>query len=273
MYSERNHLLNGRFEHDLDNWTAVSAVYSAGDGDDHYGVATISQNGYIEQDFSIDYTRLHSIHIAVKAATTLTAGQLTLLITDSDGNTVTLQSLSGTAATWTENTIDVGLAAGSNFTIRITSTLATDIKVDDIWLWHVAMTRAAIATRVHTKLGRLATERSYNTTAAGALTEGSYTYAIDNALRKVDAIDEDTALPDIRWLDDSDLPTMLDTVEQEMIEQLQRDYAVEVDIRVGQRSESLSQISKSLSEMTTKDAKTGRVIVKKLTHKAEDFEL
>lgn len=268
MSDERSLLYNGRFLSDLDNWTVSSAVYSAGDGDDHYGVAVISQNGYIEQTFSPDNTRLHSFHFSVKPVTTLTTG-LTLLITDGNGNTVLSQALTATAATWTETTVDIGVAFGDTYTLRITNTKAEDIKVDDIWIWPVVMTRAAIATRVNDKLGRLATDRSYSTTASGAKTEGDYTYAIDAGLRKVDAIDPETALPDIRWLEYDGLQTLLETVEQEMIEKLQRDYSVEVDIRVGQRSESLSQISKSLSEMTTKDSKTGRVIVKRLKH--EDY--
>ena len=265
MSDERSYLYNGRFLSDLDNWTVLNAVYSAGDGDEHYGVAVISQNGYVEQTFQPDYTRLHSIHISVKPLTTLTTG-LTLLITDGNGNTVLSQALTGTANIWNETTIDIGLAAGDTYTLRITNTNPGAIKLDDIWLWYLSMTRAAIATRVSEKLGRLASERSYSTTASGAKTEGDYTYAIDTALRKLDAIDPETALPDIRFLDYDDLQTMLESVEQEMIEKLQRDYSVEVDIRVGQRSENLSQITKSLSEMTTKDSKSGRVIVKKLNH-------
>lgn len=266
MFDERSHLLNGRFLSDLDQWTVSDAAYSAGDGDDHYGVAVLSQNGYIEQDFSVNYTRAYSIHISVKPGVTLTSGQLVMLITDSDENTFLSQSLTGTGAAWNEQTIDIGLAAGDTYTIRFTNTSANDVKLDDIWLWCVVMTRANIATRVNEKLGRLASERSYSTTTSGTKTEGDYTYAIDTALRKLDAIDPETALPDIRWLDYGDLQTMLEVVEQEMIEKLQRDYSVEVDIRVGQRSENLSQITKSLSEMTTKDSKSGRVIVKKLTH-------
>lgn len=266
MSDRRSLLYNGRFLSDLDNWTVSNAVYSAGDGDEHYGVAVLSQNGYVEQTYAPDYTRLHSIHVSVKPVTTLTTG-LTLLITDGNGNTVLSQALTGAAGAWTETTIDVGLAFGDTYTLRVTNTKAEDIKVDDIWIWPVAMTRAAIATRVSEKLGRLVTDRSYSTTTSGSKTEGDYTYAIDAGLRKVDAYDPETALPDIRWLDYEDLQAMLETVEQEMIEKLQRDYSVEVDIRIGSRSENLSQISKSLSEMTIKEGKSGRVTVKKLIHK------
>jgi hypothetical protein len=52
-----------------------------------------------------------------------------------------------------------------------------------------------------------------------------------------------------------------------MLEQLQRDYAVEVDVRVGQRSENLSQIGKAVGEMASGGSKSGgRIVMRKLTH-------
>ncbi len=92
------------------------------------------------------------------------------------------QNLTGTADTWTEQTFTFGLTEGTTYQIKlINNSAAGNVKIDDVWLWWVPMTRAAIATRVHTKLARLATGRGYATTPAGALTEGSYTYAIETA--------------------------------------------------------------------------------------------
>lgn len=268
---ELNHLSNGRFLHNLSNWTAVNAVYSAGDGDDHYGVAVLSTSGgYIQQTFSVPRARQYSIHLAVKGL--LTAGQAQLLITDGSGNAVLTQSLTGAAGTWTDNDITAGLAPGTTYTFKLINNSASgDVKVDDVWLWFVPMTRSAMAARVHAKIGRLATERSYSVTASGALTEGSYTYAVDAGLRSVGAINPETGLPDARYLDEENIQTALDSIESEIIEQLQRDYSVEVDVRVGQRQESLSQISKILSETSSGGSKSGgRIVTRKLTHGIQD---
>ena len=275
---ERSHLSNGRILHNLSNWTAVNAVYSAGDGDDHYGVAVLSTGGgYIQQTFSVPHSRNFSIHLAVKAvAESLSGTKAQLLITDGSGNAVKTTNLIGTADTWTDNDITAGLVSGTTYNFKLINNSASgDVKLDDIWLWFVPMTRSAMASRVHAKIGRLATERSYSVTASCALTEGSYTYAIDAGLRAVGAINPETGTPDVRYVDEENIQTALDFIEKEILEQLQRDYSVEVDIRVGQRQESLSQISKALGEMSGGGAKSGgRIVQRKLTHgRPEDFDL
>ncbi len=267
---ERNLLSNGRFLQDLSSWDAANAVYSAGDGDDHYGVAVLSPGGgYIKQTFSVMHTRLHTLHISVKPLTAaLTANGCTILITDGNGNTVYSASLSGaTANGWEENTIEIGLATGTTYELQITNVNhAYSVHIDDVWLWYIPMTRTGIAARLHAKLGRLATERSLSTAASGALTEGSYTYAIDAGLRAVGALNPETGLPDVRYLEPDSLQTVLDTIEKQMIKQLQMDYAVETDIRVGQRQESRSQIAKLLGEMGSGQSGSGPVVVRKIKH-------
>jgi len=266
---ERNLLSNGRFLQDLSNWGAVNAVYSAGDGDDHYGVAVLSSGGgYVKQTFSVMHTRLHTLHISAKPLTAaLVTNDCTILITDGNGNIVYSASLTGAAADkWEENAIEIGLATGTTYTLQITNVNHPySVRIDDVWLWYIPMTRMAIATRIHAKLGRLATGRSLSTTAAGELTEGSYTYAIDAGLRAVGAINPETGLPDARYLEPESLQTVLDTIEKQMIEQLQLDYAVETDIRVGQRQESRSQIAKALGEMNSgQGSGGGPVVVRKI---------
>ena len=268
--SEKNRLINGRFLHDLDNWTVAGAVYSAGDGDEHYGVAVLaSGGGYIEQTFSVARVRAYSLHVAVKAmGVTLSGANVTALITDGDGNSVTTENLAGAADTWTENTITLGLAGGTTYTLRITNNdTGADVKLDDVWLWHVAMTRAALAARVHAKLARLASQRELSTTADGALTEGDYTYAVDAGLRAMGAVNPETALPDVRYVGEQVAAT-LDLIEREMLEQLRRDYAVEVDVQLGPRREALSQVSKALEGMAQAGGggEVRRVGMGRLTH-------
>lgn len=269
---ERSHIQNGRFLRDLNTWTAVSAVYSAGDGDEHYGVAALSVGGSIEQSFSVPNLRTYNLHCYIKAVgTTLTAGQATVRLVDGDGNTVVTSNLSGTADTWTVNSFDYGLAPGQTYTLRITNVSAAGlVKVDDLYLWFVAKTRAQLAATVHTKLGRLATDRSYSTTASGSSTEGSYTAAVDTGLRTVGALDDETGLPDVRYLDVGMIDACLDAIEDEMIERLRRDYSLEVDITVGPRSEKLSQVATALGRMGNSGGSgSGRVVTKKLSHSVE----
>lgn len=145
----RNHLINGKFLNNLNGWTpSADASYSAGDGDDHYGVAVLPVGESIWQEFAVDDTRLQSVHISVKAVgASLSGSQATLLIEDGDGNTVVSQNLSGTADTWTETTYTFGLVEGTNYRATITNASAGgDIKIDDIWIWFVPITRAQVAT-------------------------------------------------------------------------------------------------------------------------------
>ncbi len=273
--NELNLLSNGRFLQDLSNWTAVNAVYNAGDGDDHYGVAVLSTGGgYISQTFTVPRTRLFTFHISVKAVgANLASTQCQFLIKDGSGNTVITQNLTGAIDVWTENTVEVGLATGTTYTfLIINNNAAGSVKIDDVWIWFLPMTRANIAARVAEKLGRLADDRSLSTTLSGSRTEGDYTYAIDSALRNIGAINQEIGTPDIRYLTAESLQLTIDEVEREMIEMLQRDYALEVDVTVGQRRENLSQIGTALGNMAGGNSKGGKVVMRKMSYPpAEDF--
>lgn len=270
---ERDLLNNGRFLHDLGGWTVSGAEYNAGDGDDHYGVAVLSTGGdSIAQSFAVPRLRTYTLHLALKGL--VVAGQVTAVIQDGAGNTVKTMQPTGSAGSWTETTYEVGLAPGTTYTLTITNVNAAgDVLVDDVWLWNCPMSRLAMAARVDAKLARLATQRSLTTTPNGALTEGSYTYAVDAGLRSVGAVNDETGQVDVRWLDEESLQTCLDAIEREMLEQLQRDFAVEVDIQVGPRRESLSQTAQALKDLTGGASKgQGRVITRKLHHQADDYE-
>lgn len=280
MSDQRNHLTNGRFLQNLDNWIASGAAYLASDGDENYGICVLSTGGdYIEQTFGVPRARAYSFHVAVKAVgAALTAGQATARIQDDDGNTVITQNLTaGTADTWIETTTSLGLAPGTTYTLRLTNVSAAgDVRIDDVWLWWVPLSRAELAARVHAKLERLATAASFSTTLSGALTEGSYTYAVDAGLRAVGAIDPETDLPDVRWLTSAQIDTALDEIEREMLERLMRYYATAVDTKVGSRDEKLSQVGAALKALTGGGGAGGgggRVVVRKLRHEAGDFEL
>lgn len=270
--TERNRLANGRFLHDLSNWTAVDAVYSAGDGDEHYGVALVSDGGSIAQEFAVTQVRVHSLHLAIKPTGDVTGSQVIATITDGDGNTVKATNLTGTAATWGETTLTLGLAPGTTYTLTLSNDSGSDVKFDDVWLWYVPLTRAEIAARVAAKLGQLATDRSLSTSADGDLTEGDYTYPVDAGLRSVGAINPETGEPDTRYVDIEMVAQVLDAVGQEVLERLARDYATITDLAVGPRRESRSQTAAMLQKVTA--ARGGaKVQVRKLRHRADDYTL
>lgn len=278
--SERSHIYNGRFLQNLSNWTAAGgAAYSAGDGDEHYGVAVLpTGGGSVEQDFTVNAARLYTLHLSVKAVgASLTAGQATIVITDGDGNAVKTISLTGTADTWTDNDQTIGLASGTTYNLQlVNNTAAGDVKVDDVWLWYVPKTRAELATLVNRQLDSLATDASLTTTPSAGQTEGSYTDAIDAGLRNIGAINPETDQPDIRYLESSSLDAALQLIESAMLDRLQRRYLLLVDIDAGDRSEKLSQIAAAIARISGNGSSSGggrKVIVRKLSHQAEDFNL
>lgn len=263
---ERTLLYNGQFLHSLDEWEG-DGTYSAGDGDDQYGVAALAVGQSIEQSFTVDNVRAYTLHLALKCASTVTSGQVTVEITDEDGNTVATLNPTTLAGAWTENTFTTGLAPDMTYTLTLANVSAgAAVKVDDVWLWYVPATRAQLANKVHTKLGRLATERNLSTVASGSQTEGDYTEAVSAGLRAVGAVDEESDQADVRYLDSALLDTCLDAIEQEMLERLHRDYSVETDISVDGRSESRSQIAGALEKLTRGESGPKRIVTRRLTH-------
>jgi len=251
---ERSHINNGRFFTDLSSWTASNAVYLSSDGDDHYGMASITAGGSISQPFTVPSPRLYSLHVALKpgaASGTIATAQIT-----QNGDPVTTQNLIASSLGWTEQTLTLGLVPGAAYTLTINA--LADVKVDDIWLWFVPLSRAAIATRVEARLSSLASDAGLSTAATTGKTEGDYSYAIDAALRQIGAIDPETAQPDIRYLGTSDIDSVLQMAEREMLQQLHRYYVLQVDISVGQRRESLSQIAKSIEALLSSKASDSR---------------
>lgn len=138
------------------------------------------------------------------------------------------------------------------------------------------MNRATIAATVHRKLGALATDASLSTTASGDQTEGSYTDAIDAALRQLGAYDPDTEALDATLVPIALHNTLLRVVEGEMLDRLQRHYALLTDRKVGSRDEKLSQIGAALARLGSSSGSSNRggpVIVRPLLRANPDFEL
>lgn len=272
---ERNRLINGRFYNDLNGWTVSGAVYSAGDGDDHYGVTVLETGGeYIEQDFAVVDPRTYSLHISTKSTTGFTGSEVQAVITDGNRNTVASLDLESGAGAWVENTHLVGLVPGTTYTLKIINNSAgEDVKIDDVWIWFVPITRANIAGRVEYRIQDLANDRELSTAENGADTEGDYTHAVDAGLRTVNAINPETGAPDVRYLNAADVEAVIDAAEREMMIKLQRAYALLHDVTAGPVTQRYSQISDGIRKMTASGgaapgSKTGgRVEIRKLTNR------
>jgi hypothetical protein len=268
---ERTLIVNGRLFHNLNGWTAAGgAAYSAGNGDSHYGVASLPAGASISQQIAVEYARAYTLHVATYG------GNATIGLVDSALNSLPAQTASGVSSAWTENSITVGLAPGTSYTLTISNGGVSTILVDDIWLWWVPKTRAELAAIVARKLATLASDASLSTTPAGSQTEGSYTDAVDAGLRGVGAIDEETDLPDIRYLSASLLDSCLAQIERAILEKLQRHYALLVDTEAEAVKEKFSQIAATLKSFTAGGAsgsKSGQVVVRQLRRSAADYEL
>lgn len=278
---ERSHLVNGRFLHNLDGWTASGgASYHAGAGDAQYGIVVLPVGASIVQSFAVPHVRSYTLSLAVKTTSgTLSTGQATVTIRDGQNNIVASIDLSGDAPAWSIQTTTLGLAPGSSYRITLTNVSASaTIYIDDVWLWPVLNTRSDLAQTIHRKLAALATDASLSTTANGAQTEGDYTDAVDAGLRSAGAIDSETDLPDVRWLDATTVDIALDAIEREMLKRLQRHYATVVDLKIGPRDEKLSQISKHLASLAgggdgAASQGSRKVVTRKLIYQVDDYEL
>ena len=255
---ERTYLINGRFLNGLDSWTAASATFLASDGDEQYGMAQLSVGGSIAQPFNVAKARSYTLHIAVKPATTLASGDATVALT-TNGNPVTTLNLTGVAGLWTENTFTVGLVPAVNYKLTVNA-VNVAVKIDDVWLWFVPTTRAALAQRVLTRLGGLATDQSLSLAPSGTQTEGDFTGAVDTGLRTIGAIDPETDAIDIRYLSIEMVDTAITALEREMLQQLYRTFSLQTDISVGPRHESLSQVAKAIERLLASTASTSRQV-------------
>lgn len=141
----------------------------------------------------------------------------------------------------------------------------------------MAITRAQLAATIHRRLRGLATDAQLSPAAAGELTEGDYTDAIDAGLRSIGAINADTDALDISLVTTAQLNTLLQLVEADMLRQLQRHYAVAVDLKAGQREEKLSQIGAAIRAMGSSSSGGsgggGAIVVRPLKREAKDYEL
>lgn len=268
--SERNLLTNGRFEDALTGWTAQDAAYAAGEGEQFLGCAAIAPGGTLRQAFGTRSRVRHHLRLAYKGD----GAALTVTLTDSAGRTVKTAALTG-AVDWGEMLWALYLPLGQ-YTLAVENTGSVTAYVDGAWVWPVVRTRAEIAAAVADALGALADDAGLSSAASGSQTEGDYTAAIDAALRAVGAVDEDTGLPDVRWLEAGQVQAVERAALREMVARLRRKYALLVDTAIGPRRESLSQIQAALgqieADLGASEATGRQVQTRRMRYATPDWE-
>ena len=102
--------------------------------------------------------------------------------------------------------------------------------------------------------------------------------AVDTGLRAVNAINDETDLPDVRWLEASNVDAALDAIQTAMLQRLALDYAAEVDVTIGPRSERLSQKAEAIRQALGSGGQAGggagRIQQRRLRHTmADDYRV
>jgi len=246
-----NRISNGGFNGDAANWTlGSSAAFIASQGKKELGAVHLAGAGdFLEQSFTVPVGRDQMIDVWVKSVSG--AGNLSLTITNSAGDTVHTATLSVTASWANALSSRTGLPEG-NFTFKLAY---SDVAcyVDDISLAWVIKTRAELAAWVHDLLGNLASDSTdgpgYSTAASGSDTEGDYTEAVDYGLRQVGAVDE-RGEPDVRCLDEDNLDICIDEIQKYMLHKLHRYYALKAtDFTLEGRTERYNQRVKAIENL------------------------
>lgn len=217
-----NRINNPGFSGNTNNWTlSGNAAYIASQGNDELGAASLPDAGSaISQQFTITMSRPQMADVYVKGTG---SGNLTMAITNGDGDTVYSNTLTVTTSWANALGQRVGLPQGT-YTLTLTY---DDVAcyVDDVSVAWVIKTRAELASEAANLLGDLAsTDAGYSTTPSGDDTEGDYTKAVDAALRAVSAVD-DAGRPDVRELTEDNVDACVDEVQRYMLHKLHRYYA------------------------------------------------
>lgn len=272
MDLNRNLITNGRFDGDLNNWYFDDAVAIPNGGKNELGCVRINDGGFISQLFSIPVTRKYMLHIAVRSDSAIT-GKARVRIEDNRGgaHTRSFDLTTSKAGEWQEYVWEFGIGQG-NFKLVIESDV-DGVEVDDVWLWNVFISRSQIAAQVADRLGAVATQFRYSTTPSWGKPEGSYTLAIDSALRSVQATNIWDGSPDIRWLKANAVDDVVEAATAYMLNRASMDASILTDISAGGRTESYSQIFSAISKFkdgSNGNSGPGRIETRRLYHASEE---
>lgn len=240
-----NIIRNGGFRDITSYWQAQGgAQFAADQGHDQLGAAYLPGAGAaIFQEIALPDRPNWTLAAAFKAAV---AGTVTVTIANDDGQTIYTADVSLTGGDWDEWTVTLGLPAD---TITITITYGdVAVYVDDVSAAHIPKTRYQLAVLAHAECQDLTGDISTFTAPSAPDSEGSYTAAIDAALLWVGAVNEQNA-PDVRWLDRELVGRAVDKIVEEILTgPVLAYYQKKVDVSLGPRRESYSQIANGIRQ-------------------------
>lgn len=237
-----NLLQNGDFSRGLYEWTGTGTIIRS-DGYPRVNAAQLTDGQSLAQDIGISVEQPYTLHYFYK----LTTGA-TLTVAYGD---VSQTHTGAPLDVWREGVLVFAVEEGddANASVEISAADATAY-VDTLTLLFGGLpkSRGQIATDVAGMIAEFATDASLSTTASATGPEGDYSAAIDEALRAASAMTR-WGDPDVTKLLGNQVNMVVEGTKAAMLQRLRAKYALEVDVSLGPRSESRSQIASSLDEM------------------------
>lgn len=252
-------LYNGGFNGNLYRWTGTGVINRTA-GYPRIGCASLAAGQSIESEVvGLGENYPYTIHFFYQLATgaTLTAGY---------GSTVT-QTFTGTPLNvWREGLISFALDTGGNSGVTFAASGGACL-VDSVTLMQggLPITRTALAAIVADNLGSLATDAGLDATPSASGPNGDYSLNIDDALRAMGAVstfggagllgtyaDEQVTTwgdPDITMLNLAEIGSVVELVTESLMVQVRNSYASEVDVSLGPRRESRSQLVTNINAL------------------------
>lgn len=253
-----NLLQNGDFSRGLYQWIGSGAI-SRALGYPRQGAAQLAIGQNLSQAIGISEENLHTLHYFYQLATgaTLTIGY----------GAVAQAHTGAPLSVWREGVLVFAPEVGGGNGAVAFSTAGGACYVDTVTLMAGGLpkSRAEIASDVAARISEIATDAGLSTTASASGPEGDYGAAIDEALRAVGAMNS-WGDPDVTLLCADKVNEVIEQVKVGMLQRVRSKYALEVDVSLGPRSESRSQIASSLDEMLAGAGGSRRPTMGKLDH-------
>lgn len=253
-----NLLNNGDFSRGLYEWEGSGSIHRAL-GYPRLNCALLATGQTLSQDKGISEENLYTLHYFYRVASgaTLTAGY----------GDVTQTHTGAPLDVWREGVLVFSVETGEGNDAVEFSASGGNVHLDTVTLLPggLVLSRAEIASKVAAALAEIATDASLSATASATGPEGDYSAAIDEALRAVGAMNQ-WGDPDVTLLDAFKANEVLEQVRVGMLQRVRSKYALEVDVSLGPRSESRSQIASSIDEMLAGAGGSRRPTMGKLDH-------
>ncbi len=254
-----NYIQAGGFDGTINDqyWTGTGTI-DRSLGYPRLGCVQLTAGQSLAQTVGLSADQLHTAHLFYRPG-------------DGASLTVTYGSISqtfdaGTASQWNEAVMVFALDASANDALTLSASGGT-VYVDSVSLvGGLPVSRGALAVTVAARLGGLATDASLTTTPSASGPNGSYSAAIDEALRSLGAVNS-WGDPDITALDYGQVNDATEAAVTALLQTLRSTYALRTDVSLGPRRESFSQIAESIDAMLSGSGPDRRIKVMPLLRK------